>query len=361
MLVRSVPLCPIRPPWRSHLIKYAATLLAHRSRGATTSIERSLALTASTGGLEGAYAIKAAPAAPVTGNMFVRFGLISGLALIGAAIWTYFSYPPLKTAQSSPVKRAQSTPASAVPVAPSKAIVPSDADLSNSLGGNDDLVATEKMMIPPPPGADPALQGINPRRLSASFKRGMGALAMQGNFDEETTSQGARLVSIAAILGYEPARAVIARDYPRSPIIRATVSRLEAVRYSLDPLLIAGSQSESNRTFLALLASYFSGRHELEAYATDLLAALGDDRRLQTADSLQALFLQLARVPGACKALARAVVKMPVTESGCTSTLQQQIENYIRVTEPIGREAQSRREALQLLERPKDAQHSTAR
>ena len=102
-------------------------------------------------------------------------------------------------------------------------------------------------------------------------------------------------MSIAAIFGYEPARAVIARDYPRSPIIRATASRLEAVRYSLDPLLIPGSQSESNRTFLALLASYFSGRHELEAYATDLLAALGDDRRLQTADSLQALFLQLSR------------------------------------------------------------------
>ena len=55
------------------------------------------------------------------------------------------------------------------------------------------------MIIPPPPGTDQALQGIDPRRLHASFKRGMGALAMQGNFDDETTSQGARLVSIAAI------------------------------------------------------------------------------------------------------------------------------------------------------------------
>jgi hypothetical protein len=55
------------------------------------------------------------------------------------------------------------------------------------------------------------------------------------------------------------------------------------------------------------------------------------------------------------------VVKMPVTEQKCTFTLQQQIENYIRVTAPVGREAQSRREALQLLERPKDAQHPTAR
>ena len=287
--------------------------------------------------------------------LLVRFGLIFGLALIGAALWTYFSYPPLKTAQSSPVKKAQSTPVSAVAVAPSKAIVPSDADVSNPWAGNDELLAAEKMMIPPPPGTEQALQGIDPRRLHASFKRGMGALAIQGNFDDETTSQGARLVSIAAILGYAPARAVIARDYPKSPIIRSAASRLEAVRYSLDPLLLPGSQSESNRIFLALLASYFSGRHELEAYATDLLAALGDDRRLQAADSLQALFLQLARVPGACKALARAVVKMPVTEQKCTSTLQQQIENYIRVTAPVGREAQSRREALQVVERPKDA------
>jgi hypothetical protein len=68
------------------------------------------------------------------------------------------------------------------------------------------------------------------------------------------------LVSVAAVLGYWP----------------------------------AGQQSESNRIFLVLLASYFSGRHELPAYATDLLASLSDDQRLQTEERIKSLLGLLA-------------------------------------------------------------------
>jgi hypothetical protein len=123
------------------------------------------------------------------------------------------------------------------------------------------------------------------------------------------------------------------------------------VRYSLDPLFVPGQQSESNRIFLVLLASYFSGRHELPAYATDLLASLSDDQRLQTEERLKSLLGLLARVPGACTALSHAVVKArTVTGPECSPGLQLQLENFIRLTEPIGLEARSRRQALQLLE-----------
>jgi hypothetical protein len=102
---------------------------------------------------------------------------------------------------------------------------------------------------------------------------------------------------------------------------------------------------------LVLLASYFSGRHELLAYATDLLATLTDDRRLQTADSLKSMLGLLARVPGACTALSQAVVKArTVTGPECSPGLQLQLENFIRLTAPPGLEARSRRQALQLLE-----------
>ena len=156
---------------------------------------------------------------------------------------------------------------------------------------------------------------------------------------------------MAAVLGYGPARVTIAREYPRSSTIRSATSSAEAVRYSLDPLFIPGSQSESNRISLVLLASYFSGRHELPAYATDLLATLTDDQRLQTEESLKSLLGLLARVPGACTGLAHAVVKSrTVTGPECSPGLQLQLENFIRLAAPVGLEALSRRQALQFLE-----------
>jgi hypothetical protein len=238
----------------------------------------------------------------------------------------------------------------ATAIAPDQALAASGAQLSNSATVNTDLSLAEKLMVPAPPQTDLALQGIDPRRLRASFQRGMAA--MQSNDSDATTNEGAELVSIAAVLGYEPARAAIVQEYPRSSIIRSAVSSDEAVRYSLDPLFILGPQSQSNRIFLVLLASFFSGRHELPPYATDLLATLSDDRRLQTADSLESLLGLLARVPGACTALSQAVVKArTVSGPECSPGLQLQLENFIRLTAPVGLEARSRRQALQLLGR----------
>ena len=236
----------------------------------------------------------------------------------------------------------------ATTIAPDQALSGSSAQLSNPATVNTDLRLAEKLMVPAPPQTDLALQGIDPRRLRASFQRGIAA--MQSN-DSDATNEGAELVSIAAVLGYEPARVMIAHEYPRSSIIRSAVSSAEVVRYSLDPLFVPGSQSESNRIFSVLLASYFSGRHELPAYAAELLATLSDDGRLQTEDSLKSLLGLLARVPGACTALSHAIVKArTVTGPECSPGLQLQLGNFIRLTAPVGLEARSRRQALQVLE-----------
>ena len=86
-----------------------------------------------------------------------------------------------------------------------------------------------------------------------------------------------------------------------------------------------------------LLASYFSGRHALPAYATDLLATLSDDQRLQTEDRLKSLLELLTRVPGACTALAHAVVKgRTVTGPECSPGLQLQIEDFLVSQRPSG-------------------------
>ncbi len=195
------------------------------------------------------------------------------------------------------------------------------------------------------------VEAIDHRRLTETFQRGITMMAAE--LDDTTRREGARLVNAAAIFGYEPARALIVREYPATPIIRSAVSAGEAVRYSLDPLLTRGKQSESQTAFLVILASYFSGRHALDAYATALLAALSDDRRLQAEDLLKSLREQIARVPGACTAIARAVVKARiVTGPECSPNLQLQIENFLRAATPSGREAESRALALQLLESP---------
>jgi hypothetical protein len=298
--------------------------------------------------------------------LLTRLGLIVGSILIGVVLLLHVRYSSTtislapkslaavvaQVGQPATAKlqsKATSSPNFATAIAPTRALAGSSAQVSNSANVNTDLRMAEKLMVPAPPQTDLALQGIDPRRLRASFQRGM--TAIQSNDSDSTIKEGARLVSMAAILGYEPARLTITQEYPRSSVIRSAVSSAEAVRYSLDPLFVSGSQSESNRFFLVLLASYFSGRHELPVYATDLLATLTDDRRLQTEDSLKSLLGLLARVRGACTSLSQAVVKArTVTGPECSPGLQLQLENFIRLTAPVGLEAQSRRQALPLLE-----------
>jgi hypothetical protein len=280
----------------------------------------------------------------------VRLGLVIGPVLIGAVLLFRLHSPTITPLSAKPATTAPSSIGSAAAAAPTNALAWSDAQISNPANVDTDLKMAAKLMVPAPPQTEPALQGVDPRRLRASFQRGIAA--MQSGYSDSAINEGAGLVSMAAVLGYEPARATITREYPRSFVIRSAASSAEAVRYSLDPLLILGPQSESGRTFLVLLASYFSGRHELPVYATDLLATLSDDRRLQTEDRLKSLLELLARVPGACTGLSQAVVKARiVTGPECSPSLQLQIENFIRVTTPVGLEARSRRQAMQLLER----------
>jgi hypothetical protein len=213
---------------------------------------------------------------------------------------------------------------------------------------NADYVEAARLMIPPPPQTELGLQGVDPRFLRDNFQRGV--TAMNGDVEDQIAT-GARRVSVAAILGYKPARMLIAQRYPSSAILRSAVKSAEAIRYSLDPLFTPGAQSVGNRNFLVLLAAYFSGHQALSNYADDLLAALGDDPRLQTGERLELLLKLLARVRGACTAIAMAVAKArTITGPECSPGLQSHIANYLKATPPPGLEAESRRQGFQLLD-----------
>jgi hypothetical protein len=280
----------------------------------------------------------------------VRLGLVLGLALLGIVLLAHFQ-------KLAPTTVPSISPSS--PSVPPTNVITSNLPRADESGPRVDgaLIGAAAMMIPAPPETELALQSIDPRRLHASFQRGTAAMQkyaddepMVDGSDNKQKIEGARLVNVAAILGYEPARALIARDYPRSHIIRLAVSANEAVRYSLDPLFISGTPSEGNRA-LTLLAAYYSGRHELEAFAVSIMEALRDDRRLRTEARIKFLLTQLAGVRGACTAIIRAISPERVlTGAECPPALQQQMQLFVDVAAPAGREAESRRQALSMLQ-----------
>jgi hypothetical protein len=238
--------------------------------------------------------------------LVIRLGIVLGPILVGLLLLTHAGPAALKPAA---VTTSRDTHARA------------DAQTHLRAG----LVATT---VIPPAETKVTFPSDDSSGLGKTFLRGVDA--METKFDDDTRRDGARLVNAAARLGYEPARALITQRYPSSSILRSTVSSQEAVQYSLDPLFIPGPQSESNRFFMVLLASYFSGRHELDTYVADLLEALSGDRRLQTKESLKSLLDLLARVHGACIALAQAVVKARmVAGPECSTKLQLQMEHFV--------------------------------
>ncbi len=302
--------------------------------------------------------------------ILVRFGLVLAPALVGIALVMQFRHsstprpvadkaiavapePTRSPAMTSsnvslpPTGSAPGTAASGAAASFSDRIFFNDR-ISLPLPSNVDLSVAAKLMLPAPPQTELALQGADPRRLQVSFQRGM--TAMKVYYGEAAANDGARLINLAARLGYEPARVTIVRDYPKSAVIRAEVSSDESVRYSLDPLIIADGGSDSGRGLLVSLATYFSNEQQLQAYASGVIAALLDDRRLQTEDRLNALLDLLTGVRGACTALSFAVAKSEAASGPeCSSGLKLQLQNFLRVTAPPGLEAESRRQALQLL------------
>jgi hypothetical protein len=295
------------------------------------------------------------------GPSLVRLGLVVGLviALVSIVAQGRQGLPteaPVDSMAAMPTASDKHTPKSASslpkPGAESDLRTRLDVGFTTQPSNDPDYLAAAKLIIPPPPQTDLALQGVDPRRLRASFQRGVTAMRSDAAGQSAT---GARLVSVAAILGYQPARVLIAQHYPSSATLRSTVSSTESLRYSLDPLLTPGSQSEGNRNFLVLLAAYFSGHQALSHYANDLLAVLGDDQRFQTGERLELLLNLLARVRGACTAIAMAVVKARmITGPECSSGLQSQIANYLKATPRPGLEVESRRQALQFLDNAVD-------
>jgi hypothetical protein len=207
-------------------------------------------------------------------------------------------------------------------------------------------VAARPELIAPPPGTDSKLAPGDPQRLRILLDHGV--VGLSANADIERV-KGMRLVQIAAALGYEPARTMIAQEFPRSPVVRAIVPPADAIRDALDPF--TGDAAAADPAPFAALAAYFGERRALATLGAYLVDAVRDDRRLQAAERLDAMFDVLARVPGACLAMARIIAVPHQNGTECPAEFRQRVLAVVRAAGPTGRDADARRIALAAMDR----------
>jgi hypothetical protein len=203
-------------------------------------------------------------------------------------------------------------------------------------------------MVEPPPGTPAAVTGIDPNRLRALMQQGFEAYSAAEDVQQ---AKGLRLIRIAAALGHEPARSLVAREFPSSRVLRIVIPAAEAVRYSLDEFMNDPISAGAPDGAFVTLAVYFAERQAISLFAGHFLDAIQDDRRLQEDSRLQAILNALARVSGSCAQVAR-LVALPSARSGpgCPPTLQFYVESHLRAKGSHGRDTSARRQALSQLQ-----------
>jgi len=187
--------------------------------------------------------------------------------------------------------------------------------------------------------------GVDPRKLRLIMDLGVTRYASAT--DDEGKSKGVSLVQLAALLGYPPARELVVRNYPRSPVVRSTVPVQDAVRFAVD-LLAQGGASNENAELVMAFGNYFSRRGEVLAFARHVVDAIAGDDRLQVPDSLARVFSVFARVPGVCTGIKRAM-SADLRIEDCSNSLMEELSDYVRVKGDAGIAAESRARAMRLL------------
>jgi hypothetical protein len=247
----------------------------------------------------------------------IRLALVLAPLLVASLFWAFYRYHISSAAPAKGVTAAQS---SASPLK-SQQTAAIDERLSNaeraimfsmapltSLSAmvtpvDPDPVASFRQLIALPPGTAREAPRIDPRRIRTMVDRGVVEYASAKTDGDR--ARGARLIQTAALVGYPPARDLLARNYPQSEAVRSVVPAKDVIRYALVPVMAAASE-DSKQIFLAL-GQHFAVQGQLDVFATEILDLLRGDSRPQLIHRVDTLVDLLARVPGACGALARLV------------------------------------------------------
>ena len=110
-----------------------------------------------------------------------------------------------------------------------------------------DPAASFRQLIALPSDTAHEAPHIDPRRMRTIVDRGVVRYA-SAKTDKDRVI-GARLIQAAALVGFSPARDILARNYPQSEAVRSVVPANDAIRYALVPLMDVTAMSEKSSEY----------------------------------------------------------------------------------------------------------------
>jgi len=293
--------------------------------------------------------------------ILIRLTVILAPRLVASLFWAFYRY---HVSSAAPVEGVTTAQSSASPSQPQqaaaiderlsnaeRAIMFSIAPLTSMSAAvtpvDPDPVASFRQLIALPPGSGREAPRIDPRRIRTIVDRGVVEYASAKTDGDRV--RGARLIQTAALVGYPPARDLLARNYPQSEAVRSVVSAKDVVRYALGPMMHLAAPSEDSKQILLALGQHFALQGELNLFATQILDSLRGDSRPQLMPRVDTLLNLLARVPGACGALARLVPGAgKAADQECL--FSENLRKFIETTRPSAAdEEESKRRGLLML------------
>jgi hypothetical protein len=209
-----------------------------------------------------------------------------------------------------------------------------------------DPVASFRGRMALPPGSTRQAPGIDPRMIRTIVDRGVVEYASAKSDGDR--AKGARLIQTAALMGYPPARDLLARNYPQSEAVRSIVPAKDVIRYALGPVIDVAATSEDAKQIFLALGQHFALQGELGLFATQILDSLRGDARPRLSSRIDTLLELLSRVPGACGVLARLVPEAgKVAEQECS--FGENLRKYIETTRPAPVEEEAKGRGLLML------------
>ena len=197
-----------------------------------------------------------------------------------------------------------------------------------------DPVASFRQLIALPPGTAREAPRIDPRRIRTIVDRGVVEYASAKTDGDR--ARGARLIQTAALVGYPPARDLLARNYPQSEAVRSVVPAKDVIRYALVPVM-ACSEREIRSKYSSRSGSISPFRDSWMCSRPRFSNSVRGDSRPQLIHRVDTLVDLLARVPGACGALARLVPGAgKAADQECS--FSENLRKYIETTRPSAAE-----------------------
>jgi hypothetical protein len=209
-----------------------------------------------------------------------------------------------------------------------------------------DPAASFRQLIALPSDTAHEAPHVDPRTMRTIFDRGVVGYASAKSDGERARSAG--LIQTVALMGFSPAREVLARNYPQSEAVRSVVPVNDVIRYALGFLMDVAAMSDDSQSVFVALGQHFALQRQLDLFAAQILNSMRGDSRPKLGHRIDTLLELLPRVPGACRALDHLVPgASEVADRECS--FSEKIRKYIETTAPAPEEEASKHRGLIML------------